>query len=694
MHAEEDAWRHACDCGMMHGDTEPTPMNLRTLIFGPKPFLERTEVRITIASFMILFLELALIRWLAAYILHLAYFSNLVLLGSFFGIGLGFLLSGKKHVFRWFPLFLLACVVVVVWRLDVSFLSPQALYFQELSPLRNSQPLWMVAPFLFAFVAAVFVGPAQVLGTLFRETAPLNAYTWDLVGSIAGSAAFAALSALGVGPIAWFAVVAAAYVALRGKDISADVTRNTGTFIVMFALLIALTANTLWSPYYKLVVVPVGDEPGRTGYAIYANETGHQTMERPENKEWVYQTPYEFFSHPQYKNALIIGAGSGSDVAIALQRGVSDIDAVDIDPTIVALGKALHPSRPYQDPRVHATIADGRTFLERTDKKYDLIVFALTDSLALASSYSNTRLESYLFTQESFERAKERLAPGGLLVLYNYYRQQWLVDKLSGMLRSVFGQEPYVVVPSTDNAELAAIMVGPKLADLKPDEPASAPVTKGYAPATDSWPFIYLTKPGFPGTYASIIGIIAALCVGAILLFRRDAIRARAFPWHFFLLGAGFMLVETKNVINFQLLFGSTWLVNALVVIAILGLVLAAVLLTRRGFRFRRDALYACLVGALILNLLVPLSALAALPAVLKYAVAAVLTLSPVFFANLIFSASFKAAKRPDECFAANLLGSMVGGFSEYSAMAIGYHWLIAVALAFYVASWLTPKES
>ncbi|MEY4744336.1 MAG: hypothetical protein RL272_281, partial [Candidatus Parcubacteria bacterium] len=568
-------------------------MHLRSIFGGPKPLLKRVETRIAIASFMILFLELALIRWLAAYILHLAYFSNLVLLASFFGIGLGFLLSRKKHVFSWFPLLLAACVGVVTLRLDVSFLSPQALYFQDLSQFRNSQPLWLIAPFLFAFVTAVFVGPAQVLGALFREAPPLTAYTWDLVGSIAGSATFAALSAAGIGPVAWFAVIAAAYLALRGRDIAAHAVRDAVAFIIQFSLLIVITSGTIWSPYYKLMVVPtLSDDNVRNGYAIYANETGHQTMQRPEDKEWVYQAPYAFFAHPQYRNALIIGAGSGSDVAIALEKGVSDIDAVDIDPTIVAIGRALHPSHPYQDARVHPTIADGRTFLERSGKKYDLIVFALTDSLALASSYSNTRLESYLFTKESFERAKERLAPGGLLVLYNYYREQWLVDKLSGMLKSVFGQDPYVVIPAAEDAELAAIMVGPKLGDLAADAPPSAPINGAYRPATDAWPFVYMTKPGFPGMYATVLGGILLLCLGAVLLLRRDVIKARSFPWHYFFLGAGFMLVETKNVINFQLLFGSTWLVNALVVMAILGLVLAAVLLTRSGVRVKRDVLY------------------------------------------------------------------------------------------------------
>lgn len=661
--------------------------------FRPKPFLARTEVRIAIASFMILFLELALIRWLSAYILHLAYFSNLVLLASFFGIGLGFLLSARRHVFRYFPYFLLLCVGVVLYRMDISFVSDKALYFQDLRPGRISLPFWLVAPALFAFVASVFVGPSQVLGALFTKTPPLVAYTWDIVGSIAGAISFAVLAAIGAGPVVWFAIIVAAYAALRIDDLSRDLARDAVVFILLFSLMSVFTAGTMWSPYYKLVVYPIGDAERPSGYVLYANETGHQTLQRPEDKEGLYGIPYDFFNDPTYEDVLIIGAGTGSDVARALEKGVAHVDAVDIDPTIVEIGRRLHPSRPYDDPRVTVTVADGRTFLERTDKKYDLIIFALTDSLALASSYSNTRLESYLFTRESFARAKERLAPGGLLVLYNYYREQWLVDKLAGTLGSVFGEPPYVT-SAVDGPALAAMMAGPKLADLRADAPPSTATTATSRSPSDEWPFVYLKEPGFPKAYAVVIVTIALIALGAVWLLRRDALVPRGFSWHFFFLGAGFLLLETKNVVNFQLLFGATWLVNALVFIAILGLVLAAVLLTRRGVAIGRNASYAGLFATLALNLLVPLSALSPLPVGPRFVAAALLTLSPVFFANLIFSDSFKKAKRPDACFAANLLGAMAGGIGEYSAMLIGYHWLVAVALAFYAASWLAKKEA
>ena len=53
------------------------------------------RARLAVASALMLFVQLALIRWCGANLLHLSYFSNLILLASFLGIGLGFLRSGR-----------------------------------------------------------------------------------------------------------------------------------------------------------------------------------------------------------------------------------------------------------------------------------------------------------------------------------------------------------------------------------------------------------------------------------------------------------------------------------------------------------------------------------------------------------------------------------------------------------------------
>src|SRR5439155_4826555 len=122
-----------------------------------------------------------------------------------------------------------------------------------------------------------------------------------------------------------------------------------------------------------------------------------------------------------------------------LHWGAHHIDAVEIDPVIQGLGKKHHPDHPYQDPRVTVHLDDGRNFLHTTQRKYDLIIYALVDSLVLHSSYSNIRLESYLFTTQAFADIRKRLRPGGTFVMYNYFRQGWIVSRLETMLEEVFG---------------------------------------------------------------------------------------------------------------------------------------------------------------------------------------------------------------------------------------------------------------
>src|SRR6185295_12680630 len=140
-----------------------------------------------------------------------------------------------------------------------------------------------------------------------------------------------------------------------------------------------------------------------------------------------------------FRNVLIIGAGSGNDLAHALRFGTSQIDAVEIDPVIQDIGRNYHPDHPYQDPRVVRHLDDGRHFLRTTDRKYDLVVYALVDSLILHSGYSNIRLESYLFTKEAFADVQRVLKPGGTFVTYNYFRQGWIVARVAEMAASAFG---------------------------------------------------------------------------------------------------------------------------------------------------------------------------------------------------------------------------------------------------------------
>src|SRR5262249_47312332 len=139
------------------------------------------------------------------------------------------------------------------------------------------------------------------------------------------------------------------------------------------------------------------------------------------------------------------GAPFHDVLAHALRFGASQIDAVEIDPAIQDIGRHFHPDHPYQDARVIPHLDDGRHFLRTTDHKYDLVVYALVDSLILHSGYANIRLESYLFTRQAFADVKRVLKPDGIFVMYNYLRQGWIVERIAAMAEGTFGCAPIVL---------------------------------------------------------------------------------------------------------------------------------------------------------------------------------------------------------------------------------------------------------
>src|SRR5439155_1343969 len=232
---------------------------------------------------------------------------------------------------------------------------------------------------------------------------------------------------------------------------------------------------------------------------------------------------------------------------------VGSVRAVEIDPEIQRIGVARHPDHPYADPRVAVTIDDGRNFLRRTTDRFDLVIFAQTDSLTLVTTTANLRLESFLFTEEAFAAARDHLAPGGVFVLYNYYREQWLVDRYSRMLDDVFGRPP--LIRSFPGHAVASVVIasGQPVAAIDPapsgwSRPSAATVAAAPRPTTDDWPLPYLRDPGVKPQY---VVALTLLLVFALVLVAGSARYARvpagSFSLHFFVLGAAFLLRETRE---------------------------------------------------------------------------------------------------------------------------------------------------
>jgi hypothetical protein len=189
---------------------------------------------------------------------------------------------------------------------------------------------------------------------------------------------------------------------------------------------------------------------------------------------------------------------------------------------------------------------------------------------------------------------------------------------------------------------------------------------------------------------AVLVAFAGILVTGSARLTR---VPIGGFSPHFFALGIAFLLLETRSLATFGLLFGATWLVNSLVFFAILVSVLVAVLVAAR-FRLRRPLLlYGLLFGSLALAYLVPPEALLIDPPLLRYAVASVLAFAPIFFANLVFTHSFRDARAADMSFASNLLGAMVGGALEYVSLLTGYRALLLIAGGFYALAMILASR-
>ena len=640
-----------------------------------------------------LFLELALIRWLGANIVHLSYFSNFVLLGSFLGIGLGFLISRKPwSVLPWTgPL--LAVLVVVT--LDLPRQHPAAGQRRHLlhgHARSAARPRGSRLPVVFVLVAATLAGPAETVGRCFGDLPPLTAYRYDLLGSLIGIGSFTLLSLFWAPSVVWGALAGLALLVLNRGAWRRLIAVASAAVITGMLLSETLTAGVSWSPYYKVTTHPSRSGPG--ALSIWVNGVPHQTMARADwrlaHAAEQYGTPYERLPGVKLDNVLVVGAGSGSDVAIALLKGAKHVDAVEIDPRILQLGRQHNPDHAYQDPRVTTHVNDGRAFLENTDASYDLILFALPDSLALVNGASQIRLESFLFTQEALQSAHDHLKPDGGFAMYNFYRENWLIDRLAGTATAAFGHTPCVDSFTAHQAVVTVAVQKSNQRCASPYRPSATPVV---APATDNAPFLYY-RGGIPQIY--VWALLGVLLLSLLLVRAVGGPFRRMRPYaDLFFMGVAFLLLETKNVATFALLFGTTWLVNALVFTGVLLVVLAAVETTRRFRTPPLPVVFAGVLASLALAWVVKPAYLLALPYAPRLLLATVIAFLPIFLANIAFAKRFAQTADAQEAFAVNLLGAIVGGCLEYAALLTGYDDLLIVTAGIYLLAFaLLPRSA
>ena len=723
--------------------------------------LRRSDLEIFLISALILYLELLLIRWIGTEIRIFAYLGNLILVVCFFGVGLGCYWAAKPVQTVKMAAYLLFLATVVanpfhIALLDFSKVSFLLSGFEDSffapdvrGPGTGYVAGCLVIGIIIYVLTLTFVPLGQILGrAMQRAPHVIRAYSVNITGSLAGVWLFNSLSWASTPPAVWMLVaavlLAATLVAGQARAWPAVGLVMAGCVVVWFGDL--SSGLVVWSPYQKVAVFPLrvdqgppghmpflrwrkDDAPtlfptveqGLPGYGVKVNGVPHQYimdlsdhfvalhpgMFPPEQLDRLhYNVPFSF--KPNARCILIVGAGTGNDAAAALRHGVAQVDCVEIDPQLYAVGQRFHPEHPYSDPRVRMVVNDARAFFKQATGPYDLILFAWLDAHPLGSSYNNMRLDHYVYTLESFREARKLLAPDGLIVVDFPAQRTWMADRQFNLLRQAFGHDPFIYSPEWDQKGkppgaigLITLVIGEH--DVTPQmiqKPALRDfVTSGqmHPPGivratTDDWPYLYLRHPGIPKLHL----IVSVAILAAVLLAGRRGLGVTGVSdGHFFALGAAFLLLEVQTVSRAALLFGMTWIVNAIVISAVLVMILLSNLVAWRWPRIPQAAIITGLALTVAGLALVPLDWFNALAGTTKLFAASAFLTAPVFFAGLIFIRSFATCADKSRALGSNLIGALVGGLLESLSFVTGIRALVILVGLFYlIAILLRPAPT
>ena len=704
--------------------------------FSPQSLGGSTYGQLALASVLTLFLEVLMIRWVSSEVRIFAYFKNFVLIACFLGFGVGCYLCRRRANLLALTIPLVTIAALIEWPSEalralvtrlpdyVGAFSTVAIWNAPQMELTSAAVTSMAAAAaisvaLFALVAFLFIPLGQLVGWYLENAERgIRGYSVNILGSLVGIGLFTLLSFLDQPPAWWLVAAGAMLVALVWRN---RIARWTG--VVSFGMSAALAAlapgggsTTYWSPYQKLTLTPKTQRGTNEliSYTLNTNGTWyqhiinlspdfvahHRRLFAEAGADWEsYNLPYHFYAQPPA--VLVLGAGMGNDVAAALRHGAERVVAVEIDPLILALGRKLHFEQPYSSPKVAVVNGDARSYVQNSTDQFDLIMFSLLDSHTTSSSYSNIRIDNYVYTLEALRAARRLLKPGGVFIVKFAVTSPFIAGRLEALLTDVFGSKP-LQLQSDDSfyttpgrffiagsaQRIAQALTDPTLATYYEThhdfQTEAVPVT------TDDWPYFYQRLPGVPASVALISVLL--LAIGCWFL-RETGISAGSMRWHFFFLGAGFMLLEAQIISKMALLFGTTWVVNSIVISGLLLLIVGSNLLAEWKPRFPMALAYVGILASMLAAYLIPVDRFL-LPSVwLKGLVATVVLCVPVFFAGIVFIRSFARAQFSGAALGANLLGALVGGLLESLSMWTGIRSLLVVAAVCYLASWLALRQ-
>jgi hypothetical protein len=656
-------------------------------------------------------LELAIIRWQGTVWEVFAFYKNFGLLSCFAGLGLGYALARRDRVpmILSLPLLALQMLVLVAMRHGMTPSRLQSVMATPISEQLNmgvgaaADAPHMIAVYVFLgavmlLTALAFVPVGQICGRLLERTVALRAYGLNLVGSIVGTLLMMDLSLLWTPPVVWLVPCFAIFIVLQAFD------RRAMTIGVLSALVaitvldwpVSFLSERIYSPYqllergqddHGLTMIRAAGHYYQRINDLSTNAVAAYKERRPVRD--YYEFPYRV--HPKSQRVAVVGSGTGNDVAAALRCGSAHVDAIEIDPAILAIGDFYHPEHPYTDERVTCIVNDARTFLRGTTNQYDLIVYGLLDSHTLLSHASSVRLDSFVYTVEGLRDARNRLVDDGVVSLSFCVLSPEIGRKIYLMMEKAFDGRPPLCIRA--DYDCSVIFIQSRKGHLQPDpsllgETGFRDITREYANAnlhadvsTDDWPFFYMPQRIYPVSYVWMMALILFLSVAMFWNFIGE--RPHFSHAAYFFMGAGFMLVETKAITELGLMFGNTWRVIGIVILAVLIMAyLANLVVMKFGFH-RTTAPLVLLLLSLGAGLAVARTG--GMPATPLGQLSAVVVLTvPMFFSGIAFSSLLAGTGDIAGALAMNLLGAMCGGLLEYNSMYFGFQFLYWIAMGLY----------
>ena len=375
----------------------------------------------------------------------------------------------------------------------------------------------------------------------------------------------------------------------------------------------ARIVRTQWSPFAQVDVVETNDpsakyifsDGGAGSYMLHYDGTPGSIQ------DWQQSIDYLPYTVGAAGHTLVIGAGGGKDIGLALLGGAQQITAVEVNPAVVDV------TRHYADyngnildlPQVRLVQGDARTFVERDDSHYDLIYLNLVYTQA-AEPGGQVLVENYIFTWEAFKAYLERLAPGGRIAIVSHNALEASRSALTALRAfDEMGIPPAQALdhllmwmsPTNDpTVSTSVLLIGKDSFDAETIqtfgdnarrfgmqalfspgeyEIAFKPLRDGMslshfiaddadynlAPTSDDSPYFFHFDPGLPHPIESALVTAVFLAVGlaifALLMGSADTKQSGMLEWtsmagYAALIGTGFMLIEIPLIQRFQLLLG------------------------------------------------------------------------------------------------------------------------------------------